>query len=343
MTNTQIDAFVFNPHRNSNGYVATGGIVTTAKWSGMPSWGYPGAKLFIAAARDNDGYPFQCMSVTHDGDVKVTHLTTTSGQTLLTSSDPIFTTDKITVGMPISNDYNDGSTLRSTIASRVDDFNIHTTDNATHSMTNAANLNVTWGSVYCHLDVDHLPTNFGGATRYVVVHPCPMWHGSGNTGCNWILELNNAAAQGKPIFSYVSRLYTGGGGYHFDYTDPDLPEVWGSPVQVTITTTVAGSGDFYAMEFDPGIPLVVQDDSNTVVPYKPIVNTAHAGARVIAPNVTPTGAQTGDSGLAISATNLWMSGGSRPYDATSAGSTVTVEVITNQGYDFGRTFTITFT
>lgn len=167
----------------------------------------------------------------------------------------------------------------------------------------------------------------------LVVHPCPVWNGSGNSGCTDIVDLNNSGAQGRPLFSYSKRTYTGS----------DLapgasgPNLWGriraANIAVSQASTRSGAlsvklfGQFQAGALDP-------DNSATL--WSPSLNVKAAATRSYVYGSGWSNAQSGDS--LSDPGNLWFAGAQNPYASADisgeAGGTwpiMEIEVRTDQG------------
>lgn len=174
----------------------------------------------------------------------------------------------------------------------------------------------------------------------LVVHPCPVWKGFGNSGCADIIDLNNAGAQSKPLFSYSNRTYTGN-------TLPNASTffpMWGqlSAVNVNVTQAYTGTQSTLTAEMlgqFGGDFLSV--DRTTVFSYNPILNLKQTGTR----NITPTviSAQSGDT-LGSAPGTVWFAGSTGMFanhvisgEASGLWPIFSIEIIADQNLNISST------
>jgi hypothetical protein len=128
-------------------------------------------------------------------------------------------------------------------------------------------------------------------------HPMQNISVSGCSGCEHLVEWNDAYAQGKPAYSYQKFTYSRAN----NYARSDDNAIWGRLVSLSINVTRAYTGAQPAMDFWPYFDGII----TTVVPFTYFrnapgdpsflsINTKITGERIITPT-TITGAQTGDS------------------------------------------------
>lgn len=172
----------------------------------------------------------------------------------------------------------------------------------------------------------------GDAKLNLRVHPCPVWFGSGNSGCADIVDLNNTGAQGKPLFSYSKRPYS-----RALLTSPTFQH-WGqlSAVNVSVTRAYTGIQSTLILEIlGVGGADVLTVDRTTTLVYDPLVNLKQTGTRTISP--TTVSSQSGDT-LGSVPGNIWFCGFQgicANHDISSENSALSpifeIELISDQG------------
>lgn len=174
----------------------------------------------------------------------------------------------------------------------------------------------------------------GTGTLGLKVHPCPVWRGSGNVGCADILDLNQAGAQGKPLYSYSKRSYTAGDLNSASYAF----QVWGllSAINMNVTQLYTGTQlTLTAEALGQFGGSVLSVDRTVEITYDPVLNLKQLGQRTITP-----GAVSGQSGdtLGSAPGNVWLAGPQgifANHDVTGEASNkwpiVEIEIIAEQG------------
>lgn len=169
-----------------------------------------------------------------------------------------------------------------------------------------------------------------GNKLYIHVHPCPLWSGTGNTGCADAVDLSQSGAQNRPLYEYTRRTYDG------SVQNPALVTIRGDVVSIKVNVTTPYTGVLGTYKIQLYSKYV--DSSNVAGEYSfRSVNLKIAGERVITPSGV-TGNQSGDDDLSLPDTSTWLSGSllvqfTSDISGESAGvrPSVTVEVETNQG------------
>jgi hypothetical protein len=172
---------------------------------------------------------------------------------------------------------------------------------------------------------------YQGTRLDVYAHPAPKLTFTNCTGSADAVDLSQAPA-GAPIYSYSKRTYTGNVA-----TAPSF-NIWGKLVSVKmyVTKTYTGVQSQLSLEAMEKFGVNTIRTDGSVLFYDPFINLKIAGERdVFATSVT--GAQVGDSGLAVPEA-VWFSGGAAPYLATNISGespavwpTITIEIVTDQG------------
>lgn len=159
-------------------------------------------------------------------------------------------------------------------------------------------------------------------------HPCPLWSGTGNSGCADIVDMSQAGQQNKPVFSYSKRPYTGAIGT----TEQARFFMVGRLVSVSINVITPYTGGnsplFHLSRFD-NWPVILDDYSGST--FGPIVNPKIAGNRIITPSGV-SGAQSGDTLSAPG--SIWFpdkSFSGAQFSQDASGAVIEVEIITDQG------------
>lgn len=163
----------------------------------------------------------------------------------------------------------------------------------------------------------------GGTLLKLLAHPCPSLWFDTCTGNVDVVDLSQAAARGKPIFSYSKRTYTQA---DLIGTVAQNPRMWGTArsFRVSVDTAYAGAS---AVTLNP----VGQFQG-------PTINLKQAGTRLFTFGSGWTGAQSGDTLINPGATfpDSWMSGPTGPFSSRDISAdgfpvSVTVEFIGDQG------------
>lgn len=169
-------------------------------------------------------------------------------------------------------------------------------------------------------------------TLAISTHPCPVWSGTGNTGCPEAVELSLPGAQGKPLYSYTKRTYTGAW-----RTSPDFQQ-WGALTSITVTMPTAYSGaqgTLTAEILGQFGGTVLSVDHTSLLSYDPIINLKQTGTRTILPG--SVSGQAGDT-LGAAPGLIWFAGIQNVWSSANiAGESsglwpsVDIEIITDQG------------
>lgn len=162
------------------------------------------------------------------------------------------------------------------------------------------------------------------------MHPGPNVNFIGVTGCADVVDLSQAGAQNKPIFSYSKRPYTTLNG-----NTPDPVTIWGKVVSITVDVIVptAGAVNLFVTGQFNNYPMIKMSN-RTTQSYGPVINLQQPGTRVITP-LGVTGRQSGDGSLAtlqLPEATSWCTGFMTPFtDGNMAGGSVTIEIVTDHG------------
>jgi hypothetical protein len=143
------------------------------------------------------------------------------------------------------------------------------------------------------------PSSVVGSPLHVMQHPIADVAASLSTGCVEIVELCSAAAQHKPLYSYINR--TGA---------PEAQEFftqWGELESITINVTQVYTGAQATCTFQFFVPGMLDATGADAGALTLIVNAKIAGSRIITPT-TITGAQSGDS-LGSAPGAVWSTAG----------------------------------
>lgn len=162
---------------------------------------------------------------------------------------------------------------------------------------------------------------------YIQTHPCPIWRGTGNSGCTAIEILNSAGAQGRPLHSYTRESYDG---LDSAAANPS-GRVWGRAQRMVfdVTSAYAGATNPLKLEIVQG---TVKPDE-TAFTYDGFVDLRTAGTRTVT-SAGVSGGGGADSGLALQDAVAWLAGGlTNTFSANVSGQSVgvTVEITTDQG------------
>lgn len=173
----------------------------------------------------------------------------------------------------------------------------------------------------------------GGTALSVMVHPAPSATFVGCTGCDDAVDLSNAGAQGKPIYSYSKRSYTAA----TLVNSISGPRLWGRLVSVKVTVGVAFTtsgalnlkifGQFAAGALDP-------NNSNTS--WNLTVDLKTTGVRTITPGLVTTTAVGSADSLGSAPGAIWFVGRQAPFISGSITGgdpgTIVIEVQTDQQF-----------
>lgn len=186
-----------------------------------------------------------------------------------------------------------------------------------------------------------LPPNLSGVL-YIQVDPAPIINFQSSTGNATVVDVSQASARNKPIWTYTSRTYTCAfkrTGDQIDINSPDLQTpVWGEiddggTNKITIAVSTADTSGTSPLTFSPlkdtasnGMPYVGAD---LVVHHLPTtVNLKIAGTRVINQS-SVTGAQSGDLLSAPNDPGSVLSGRAvAPATSTTVPNAATCPVVT---------------
>ena len=277
-----------------------------------------------------------------DNQTVVTNVTCTSGSNSITISTNSFVAGDVRKVLIIPGAGAGGQSLK-TMITGVAAFSAGTQvitvlDNAGTSLV-ASSKTIQWGTCNAYIQTDQsggfpsqasfYPTGrlslFAPPARYVSFDNC--------TGSALAVDLSQAAARNRPLWSYTKRTYDG---TTFGVTAPDLT-IYGNVVSIKINVTKAYTGvqGTFNVGFSQFDNLAVAVNKTSMSTYGPRVNLKITGERVITVGST-TGAQSGDSGLDISSPS-WIASAmkiSTNQDITGESSALwpsfTVEIITDQ-------------
>lgn len=163
------------------------------------------------------------------------------------------------------------------------------------------------------------------------VHPAPTFTCITCTGNASAVDLSQAGAQGKPLFSYTKRTYSGNIG-----TSQPLVKIWGTIVSASINVTTPYTGVQSTLTLDAmGNSFVgtIKPDGS-LYSYIPVINLKTTGERVVT-QAGVTGTQTGDSALSVpSAISFNVVAPYLGTDISGEGAgvkpTFTIEIVTDQ-------------
>ncbi len=194
-----------------------------------------------------------------------------------------------------------------------------------------------------------LPTQPGTAFN-LVAHPAPQLFASGNYGSAAAIDMNQTPP-GAPMGSYSKLIVAGTNGSYSSVPasgsptitgNPSTPytvPVWGQMVGVNITVGTAYGGSTGTMHFDLNSPFFEVLGSSTRGQWSTFeinAKVASATPRFLGPTST-SGAQSGDTLTSPSGgANTWfVTGQQQPVYSSIpmdfAGTSTTIEIITNQG------------
>ncbi len=151
--------------------------------------------------------------------------------------------------------------------------------------------------------------------------PAPLINFSNSTGSATVIDLSQAGAQNKPIYTYSSRTYTcaahmGSVANSLDINSPpvDAPIIWGVPdataaltVTVTRADTNAMAPGVWAVVSLFGAPFVSIADPGGDHRYYVGIDLTHTGTRVMSPSAA-TGSVGSDSLANMSDVNVFGTG-----------------------------------
>lgn len=173
----------------------------------------------------------------------------------------------------------------------------------------------------------------GGTRIDVMAEPCAVWFGTGNSGCADIVDLNQAGAQGKALFCYTNRSYTGN-------TLPAAsgPRIWGRLVQIKITLSQLYTGTQSTLTLRPfgqfGVGALNPD--NLPSAWDPVIDLKGGAPRTII--IAPTAVSgTGGADAIVPPGAIWFQGRQGPFSADVSGEVagkwpiVAIEVETTRG------------
>lgn len=293
---------------------------------------------------------FAVLSVTSDSwpgvddQSATTNITITNGSNALEVSDSLFQASDVGKVILVNNGRTGTpSQMRSVITGFTDAQHVTILDNFTVSRT-ASSQTVRWGTSNAYIQTNQSGGFPSSASLYPVlgklglqVPPVRTVSFENCTGSAHAIDLSQAAARNRPLWSYTKRTYDGTA---FGSTGPDLL-ILGNVTSIKINVTKAYTGVQSTLNVG-----VSQFDNLTVVvggalsTYTPRVNLKIVGERIISTGST-TGNQTGDSNLNIGST-MWLT---RPMKIStnqnitgedpSVYPEFTVEIITDQGFYTG--------
>src|SRR5262249_27971058 len=139
----------------------------------------------------------------------------------------------------------------------------------------------------------------------IYAHPAPSFTCRSCTGSVDAIDLSQAGAQDRPLFSYSKRTYGG------NVQTPPWFTIWGSILEITINVTTPYTGTLPTLTLSPfgafGTAVISGGVSTS---YNPTINLKIAGERVILPS-SLVGVQSGDI-ISIPG-SIWFEQGMAPF------------------------------
>jgi hypothetical protein len=174
---------------------------------------------------------------------------------------------------------------------------------------------------------------YNGKLR-IQVHPAPKFTCINCRGNADVIDLSQTGAQGKPLYSYSKRTFTGDIGWR----TPGAT-LWGVPSSITYNVTKPYTGTQNTLTFYPfagNLNYATITSDYSLALYGPMINAKVPGLRTVTPSRV-SGLQPGDSGLPAPNTG-WFAGPLEPAMSVSVSTespsvwpVITVEITTDQG------------
>jgi hypothetical protein len=174
-------------------------------------------------------------------------------------------------------------------------------------------------------------------TLEIEAHPAPTATFVNCTGCNDAIDLSQSGAQGKPLYSYTKRTYTGNNsGTMIKLSGSAGPMLWGRIVSAKVTVSQAYTGAQPSLLANPFTPLRQLNPDGTASNWNPTFDLKTVGTRTITAS-SVVGAAGADS-ITIPG-DIWFCE-DQPvtvnHDVSGESSAlwpiVTIEVQTDQGF-----------
>lgn len=215
--------------------------------------------------------------------------------------------------------------------------------NAASASLSSSSRTLQWGTsnVYIH-------TNQSGGFPDVALYtqlgirvpPARAVYFENCTGSDHILDLCQAGAQNKPLWSYTKRTYDGVTGVVSSEGPPITMHGTITSLKINVITPYTGASSLsVGLSAADNLPVVIGGAASTFIPR---VNLKIAGERVITLGNT-TGTQAGDTNLTMNS-SVWIgrtfaAGMSRDIsgESSSLWPSFTIEMITDQGFFTGQT------
>ena len=180
------------------------------------------------------------------------------------------------------------------------------------------------------------PEVLGYPTLRIRPHPCPVLNLSNCTGCSDAIDLSQTEAQGRPIYEYSKRSYTGD-----TLAAPDPFTVWGEIVQIKVTVSKAYTGSHGTLTLKPFgqffASAALSPEHDALSSWDAVFDLKTVGVRIITAS-SVSGIKTGDSVSAPGA--IWFASPMTPFcssdisgEPSAVWPVVEVEVIADQGID----------
>lgn len=323
-------------------YVKKSGAVLTiplAMNDNLTRWSMPDATgrnvLWWEGSSGTMGY-FRVLSATSDSwpavdnQTSTTNVSITSGSKSLTVSSSIFSSGDVGKCILIPGAGSSGATLRTWITAYSSATSV-TLYTAAGSTLSASSRSLQWGTCNTYLTTDTTDAIPAGATR-IRVPGVRSIRFENVTGTEQVVDLSQAAAQDKPIFSYTKRTYTS-----LPTTNITPITMHGSLVSLKVNVTKIYTGAQGTLTAGLGQFGFGVYSSGSYSTWNPRFNVKVLGERVITVGST-TGTQTGDSNLTLS-NPTWMTGSFNPVlsasisgESSSVWPEFTIEMITDQGW-----------
>lgn len=177
----------------------------------------------------------------------------------------------------------------------------------------------------------------GPGTGNIFAYPTSTVNFSGCTGCDDVVDLSQAGAQGKIAYSYSKRTYTGGtSAQYLSLVSPTEAQIWGNIVSIKVTVVQSYTGSQSTLILTNWGAAAINPDG-TASSWSISVDLKAAPRTILITPASVTGTQGSDS-IAVPG-NIWFAQGAAPainHDVSSESSAlwpiVTIEVQTDQGF-----------
>jgi hypothetical protein len=322
-------------------YGLQNGIISYPLGSGPVRWAVPGCRVFFTGGNPNEGNSFVVTDIGTDGNAVYASLTIGSGSAVLSSAIALWSLQDVGKPIRVNGAGASAAPLVTTIAGFTDSSHI-TLGAAAATALVASTQYVVWGSNLIYTRgplINSWPNLLKTGGGLLGLQGAPVNSGvtfSNCTGCPDAIDLSQAPAN-RPLYSYTKRTYNATSwGTGVAGVQPTL-NLWGAFTTININVTKAYTGaqsTCILTALARGIQVQLMDGSMVTWDIK--INMKVAGLRTVTPG-NIVGLQSGDS---IPGKNYaWFPGTLAPYletdisgDATATWPTVTIEVISDQGF-----------